>query len=319
MNFRKNKINKSKQQENNISVIRNAKGTGSVIAKVLFVWVVIIGLAFVTNEQLKEKSTDDSLASVDITTALTTSIVTTTETTTSASAVTTAMAVPKKEIVKITVLATSVSVPATEQTTTTTEAVVTEPEPVHEEPQIVEEIVPEPEPVYEEPEVHEEVFQEEPQPVEEEPVIENNNNQQYYSDDGDHGWSYVSCRYGLPDISLDRERYHAALDYVSEEERVYLINVVTSEYGSDYVPLYEKAKVVAVVMNRLHNGYWGDSISSVLSYPGQFVGYYLKDGFYGNTTPECIDAVDYYFLHKDDSMYNGIMYISGGGGWNSFY
>lgn len=319
MNFRKNKINKSKQQENNISVIRNAKGTGSVIAKVLFVWVVIIGLAFVTNEQLKEKSTDDSLASVDITTALTTSIVTTTETTTSASAVTTAMAVPKKEIVKITVLATSVSVPATEQTTTTTEAVVTEPEPVHEEPQIVEEIVPEPEPVYEEPEVHEEVVQEEPQPVEEEPVVENNNNQQYYSDDGDHGWSYVSCRYGLPDISLDRERYHAALDYVSEEERIYLINVVTSEYGSDYVPLYEKAKVVAVVMNRLHNGYWGDSISSVLSYPGQFVGYYLKDGFYGNTTPECIDAVDYYFLHKDDSMYNGIMYISGGGGWNSFY
>lgn len=319
MNFRKNKINKSKQQENNISVIRNAKGTGSVIAKVLFVWVVIIGLAFVTNEQLKEKSTDDSLASVDITTALTTSIVTTTETTTSASAVTTAMAVPKKEIVKITVLATSVSVPATEQTTTTTEAVVTEPEPVHEEPQIVKEIVPEPEPVYEEPEVHEEVVQEEPQPVEEEPVVENNNNQQYYSDDGDHGWSYVSCRYGLPDISADRERYHAALDYVSEEERIYLINVVTSEYGSDYVPLYEKAKVVAVVMNRLHNGYWGDSISSVLSYPGQFVGYYLKDGFYGNTTPECIDAVDYYFLHKDDSMYNGIMYISGGGGWNSFY
>lgn len=319
MNFRKNKINKSKQQENNISVIRNAKGTGSVIAKVLFVWVVIIGLAFVTNEQLKEKSTDDSLASVDITTALTTSIVTTTETTTSASAVTTAMAVPKKEIVKITVLATSVSVPATEQTTTTTEAVVTEPEPVHEEHQIVEEIVLEPEPIYEEPEVHEEVVQEEPQPVEEEPVVENNNNQQYYSDDGDHGWSYVSCRYGLPDISLDRERYHAALDYVSEEERIYLINVVTSEYGSDYVPLYEKAKVVAVVMNRLHNGYWGDSISSVLSYPGQFVGYYLKDGFYGNTTPECIDAVDYYFLHKDDSMYNGIMYISGGGGWNSFY
>ena len=316
MNFRKKQINKSKQQENNISVIRNANGTGSVIAKVLFVWIVIIGLAFVTNEQLKEKSTDDSLASVDVTTALTTSIVTTTETTTSASTVTTAT---KKEIVKITVLATSVSVPATEQTTTTTEVVVTEPEPVHEEPQIVEEIVPEPEPVYEEPEVHEEVVQEEPQPVEEEPVVENNNNQQYYSDDGDHGWSYVSCRYGLPDISLDRERYHAALDYVSEEERVYLINVVTSEYGSDYVPLYEKAKVVAVVMNRLHNGYWGDSISSVLSYPGQFVGYYLKDGFYGNTTPECIDAVDYYFLHKDDSMYNGIMYISGGGGWNSFY
>lgn len=316
MNFRRRQVNKSKQQENNISVIRNANGTGSIIAKVLFVWIMIIGLTCVANEYLKNTSTDDSLASVDVTTTLTTSIVTTTETTTPASTVTTAT---KKEIVKITVLATSVSVPATEQTTTTTEAVVTEPEPVHEEPQIVEEIVPEPEPVYEEPEVHEEVIQEEPQPVEEEPVVENNNNQQYYSDDGDHGWSYVSYRYGLPDISTDRERYHAALDYVSEEERIYLINVVTSEYGSDYVPLYEKAKVVAVVMNRLHNGYWGDSISSVLSYPGQFVGYYLKDGFYGNTTPECIDAVDYYFLHKDDSMYDGIMYISGGGGWNSFY
>ena len=318
MHFRKQAIKKSKQQENNISVIRNTNGTGSIITKVLFVWVVIIGLAFVTNEKLKSKTTDDSLASVDVTTTLTDSIVTTTETTTSASTVkTTAMAVPK-ETVKITVLATSVTVPATERMTTTTEVIVTEPEPVHEEPQIVEEIVPEPEPVYEEPEVHEEVVQEEPQPVEE-PVVENNNNQQYYSDDGDHGWSYVSYRYGLPDISADRERYHAALDYVSEEERIYLINVVTSEYGSDYVPLYEKAKVVAVVMNRLHNGYWGESISSVLSYPGQFVGYYLKDGFYGNVTPECIDAVDYYFLHKDDSMYSGIMYISGGGGWNSFY
>lgn len=142
--------------------------------------------------------------------------------------------------------------------------------------------------------------------------------QEYYSDDGDYGWSHIPYRYATPDLSADQERYHAANEYVTEEERIYLVNIVASEYGSDYVPVYEKAKVVAVVMNRLQNGYWGDSIYSVLTYPGQFSGYSAQSWFYRSTTPTCIDAVDYYFLHKDEWQYSGIQYISGGGGWNAF-
>ena len=139
------------------------------------------------------------------------------------------------------------------------------------------------------------------------------------ADDGDYGWSHVSYRYGTPDLDADRERYHTALEYVTEEERILLINVVASEYGSDWVSVSEKAKVVAVVMNRLRNGYWGDSIYSVLAYPGQFQGYSIQSTFYRSTTPTCIDAVDYYFIHQDEWQYQGIMYISGGGTYNTFY
>ena len=302
MNFKGKK--KNKQQENTFAIIESKNRLFSRVVIALSIWCVLIALVTaVSDHKLKDKGAqvpEEALASSTTTSEL----ITTTETLMSTSWNVTTTTTAKAAVTKIVTVPVTVTsnVQATERSVVTEMTVPVETEPEPEVKEIIEE------PVHEE----EEVIQEEPQP-------EPSSGQEYYSDDGDHGWSYVEYRYGVPDISKDRERHHAALDYVTEEERIYLINVVTSEYGSDYVPLYEKAKVVAVVMNRLHNGYWGDSISSVLSYPGQFVGYHLKDGYYGNTTPECIDAVDYYFLHKDDSMYNGIMYISGGGGWNSFY
>jgi hypothetical protein len=71
-------------------------------------------------------------------------------------------------------------------------------------------------------------------------------------------------------------------------------------------------------MNRLNNGYWGSTIESVLSAPYQFSGFWIQYSFIGSVTPTCIDAVDYYFDHSSEPQYQGIMYISGGGGWNSF-
>jgi len=211
---------------------------------------------------------------------------------------------------------TSTDVSATERLVVTEEERIPETEPPAPEPEVIEQ------PQIEE--VHEEVVQEVvvEEPVYEEPEappVEEIKQQEFYSDDGDYGWSHVSYRYGTPDLDADRERYHTALEYVTEEERIYLINVVASEYGSDWVSVSEKAKVVAVVMNRLRNGYWGDSIYSVLAYPGQFQGYSIQSTFYHSTTPTCIDAVDYYFIHQDEWQYQGIMYISGGGTYNTFY
>ena len=319
MKFLKKQINKQQEIEVVRKVKHHAIRNAILIAMGLAALITITGKTVNENQMKVANDVEVTSISTTVETTITTednhvtaislpTVITTTATANTTGRVTTSLTT--------TTGATTTDVSATERSVVTeVKRPETEP-PVEPEPEVIEQ------PQIEE--VHEEVVQE---PVYEEPVEEpqpepesnNTGQQEYYSDDGDHGWSHVAYRYGVPDISADRERYHAALDYVTEEERIYLINVVTSEYGSDYVPLYEKAKVVAVVMNRRNNGYWGDSIKSVLAYPGQFVGYYLKDGFYGNTTPECIDAVDYYFLHQDDSMYSGIMYISGGGGWNSFY
>lgn len=241
-------------------------------------------------------TTADTTAS----TSTTTSVLTTTK---AAAQVTTTVATTTTSNVE----ATSSEVPATEPTVVP---------PVHEEKTVeteiqrveVQETIPDPEPT---PEVIEE------ETVNEEPTVVAS--QEYYSDDGDYGWSHVGTRYTAPSLIADQERYHTANEYVTEYERILLVNIVASEYGSDWISVAEKAKVVAVVMNRRANGYWGDSIESVLSYSGQFQGYNCQSWFYRSVTPTCIDAVDYYFLHQDDSMYYGIKYISGGGSYNTFY
>jgi hypothetical protein len=96
---------------------------------------------------------------------------------------------------------------------------------------------------------------------------------------------------------------YTSLNYITDTERIYLCNTVGSEYGSDWVPLYDKACVVATVMNRVHDGGWSDGLPSTIynvltaryQYnPAYAVGYYRK-----NVTQSCIDAVEYYFEHMD--------------------
>ena len=105
---------------------------------------------------------------------------------------------------------------------------------------------------------------------------------------------------------------HAALNYVTEEERIYLCNTVAQEYGSDWVPIYDKACVVATVMNRVRDGGWTNGLPStvynVLTAPYQYNPAYAVPYYRSNVTESCIEAVDYYFEHMADFP-----------NWHSFY
>lgn len=93
-----------------------------------------------------------------------------------------------------------------------------------------------------------------------------------------------------------------ALDYITESEYIYLCNTVGHEYGSDWVSLYDKACVVAVVMNRVNDGGWSggrtNNIYNVITAPGQFNPSYATDYYHSCVTQSCKDAVDYYFANQ---------------------
>lgn len=93
-----------------------------------------------------------------------------------------------------------------------------------------------------------------------------------------------------------------ALDYITELEYIYLCNTVGHEYGSDWVSLYDKACVVAVVMNRVNDGGWSggrtNNIYNVITAPGQFNPSYATDYYHSCVTQSCKDAVDYYFANQ---------------------
>lgn len=94
-----------------------------------------------------------------------------------------------------------------------------------------------------------------------------------------------------------------SLNYITEEERIYLCNTVGTEYGSDWVPIYDKACVVATVMNRVRDGGWSNGLPStvynVLTAPYQYNPAYAVPYYRYNVTQSCIDAVEYYFTHQD--------------------
>ena len=108
----------------------------------------------------------------------------------------------------------------------------------------------------------------------------------------------VVTAYQIPTPTL------TSLQYVTEEERIYLCNTVAYEYGSDWVPLYDKACVVATVMNRVHDGGWTNGLPStvynVLTAPYQYNPVYATPYYSYNVTQSCIDAVEYYFEHQGD-------------------
>lgn len=104
---------------------------------------------------------------------------------------------------------------------------------------------------------------------------------------------------------------------ITDYERILLNNIVASEYGSNWVSVPEKAKVVAVVMNRVNSGGYPNSIEGVLTQPYQFSGYYACDYEWSNVTQSCREAVDYYFNHQDEfGNWTGFW---GDGTYNHFY
>ena len=108
---------------------------------------------------------------------------------------------------------------------------------------------------------------------------------------------------------------------ITEDERILLCNLVGREYGQDYIPTYEKAKVVAVVMNRVRAGSdagFADTIYGVLTQPYQFSGYYVSYEYTLQVTDDVIAAVDYYFTYPEEFS-SDIYYFYGDGYYNYFY
>lgn len=103
----------------------------------------------------------------------------------------------------------------------------------------------------------------------------------------------------------------------TDYEKILLSNLVGREYGSNWVSTYDKAKVVATVMNRVEADEFPDTIYDVVSQPGQFDGYLPSDSYTYQVTDDCIAAVDYYFDHPDE--FGDYKYYYGTGYENIFY
>lgn len=103
---------------------------------------------------------------------------------------------------------------------------------------------------------------------------------------------------------------------LTEEEIILLRKIVSYEYGSDWVPVYEKAKVVNGVMNRVYDSRFPDTIYDVLTQSGQFPGFYAYGTYY--MSDSIIASVDYYFAHTDE-FDNSNSWYADGCGYNVFY
>lgn len=103
---------------------------------------------------------------------------------------------------------------------------------------------------------------------------------------------------------------------ITDYERTLLRNVVANEYGSDYVPVAEKAKVVAVVMNRVNSPQFPNTIEAVLTQRYQFSGYWACSYEWNSVTDSVREAVNYYFAHPDE--FGNWLYFEGDGTWNYF-
>lgn len=104
---------------------------------------------------------------------------------------------------------------------------------------------------------------------------------------------------------------------ITEYERILLCNIVANESGSDWIGIYDKACVVACVVNRVNNPNFPNSIEEVLTQPYQFSGYYASDYYYPTVTDACIQAVDYYFEHSNE--FGNYLYFEGNGTNNVFH
>lgn len=104
---------------------------------------------------------------------------------------------------------------------------------------------------------------------------------------------------------------------ITEYERVLLCNIVANEAGSDWISIYDKACVVACVMNRLNSPDFPNTIEGVLTQPYQFSGYYASGSYYPTVTDACVEAVDYYFNNPQE--FGSWLYFEGNGVNNVFH
>lgn len=103
---------------------------------------------------------------------------------------------------------------------------------------------------------------------------------------------------------------------ISDYEYVLLANAVANEYGSNWISVPEKAKVVATVVNRTNSPLFPNTIEGVLTQPYQFTGYVASGYYQPNVTESCKQAVDYYYEHPDE--FGNWLYFWGDGQMNHF-
>lgn len=139
-------------------------------------------------------------------------------------------------------------------------------------------------------------------------------NYDYY--DNNYDYSEETHSEGVNDTKSSS--YYDAGDY----DKQLLAEITCHEYGAYWVPVEEKAKIVAAVINRVESDNYPDSVYDVLMQDGQFHGSW--DGGYGYWPGEVdpnqgsYDAVDYYFGHQDEYSDDYTSW-SGDGYANYFY
>lgn len=108
---------------------------------------------------------------------------------------------------------------------------------------------------------------------------------------------------------------------IDEADYILLCNCVAHEAGANNISVYNKALVVEVVMNRVNDSRWPDTISGVITQKYQFTGSstYAYLGTYSKKVTDSVkEAVNLYF--EDPSQFNhGYTGFRGDGSQNYFH
>ena len=108
---------------------------------------------------------------------------------------------------------------------------------------------------------------------------------------------------------------------ITDEEYVLLCNCVANEAGSNWIDVYEKGKVVEVIMNRVNSPLYPDTIYGVITAPYQFTGsenYAYLSTYSGYVTDMVKEAVELYF-NEPSSFEHNYFGFYGDGYQNHFY
>lgn len=107
---------------------------------------------------------------------------------------------------------------------------------------------------------------------------------------------------------------------ISDADYILMCNCVAHEAGSNSISVYNKALVVEVVMNRVNDSRFPNTIYGVITQKYQFTGSstYANLGTYSSKVTDSVkEAVDLYFT--DPSQFNhGYLYFTGDGKQNHF-
>lgn len=116
------------------------------------------------------------------------------------------------------------------------------------------------------------------------------------------------------------EGYVFSSGYVKgSDDYIRLCNTVGAEYGFDYVSIQEKAKVAAVVINRVNSASFPNTVYGVLTQKYQFNTSYASTYYFSSVTESVKQAVDWYLdIGYWDSNYSWMLFYSGDGRWNYF-